>query len=1222
MRRATSQINAEYGDVIDLRVMPLYTIGEPRTAGTQLDLVEKADLVLVDIRGTNPLIADILAATRRGKATVASLLGGSFELMSLTHMGIFDANKFFNGQRAKNLKELSNISGETDFDEIDTMLKERLPSFIYRDIGAWFNVTRYWGINGIENVKRMLIMLAREYCKVRQLPKALPPLREPSPAIRHPRTEQVFDSLPGYLEAYGYDESKPTVVLVYYDGMHYDNSLVPTAALVDVLEPDINTISISCDGIKNLDALEKLGFLNGRFIGDAIVHLTWFRLNGGPLGGHADRTDEILRKIGVPVYHPVTVFNSSVEQWRKSKSGLLPVNYLANVVLPEIDGSIEPLLLCATQEGEDPACSEVVSIPDRTQRVARRIKRLLHLRRMQNAHKRLALIVYNYPPGEHNLGNAAYLDTFKSIEGILKRLQGEGYYIGEVPDDLSSLFLRHGIINSPQWCGASADTLIDEKEYGRLLCELPELKADIDAQWGAFPGTVNTSQGKLRIPHLQFGNICVALQPSRGMHEDQEKLYHDQSLAPHHQYAAFYRWLDVNMDAIVHVGTHGTLEFLRGKEAAVSDACDMDMLIGDLPHFYIYQTGNPSEAMIAKRRSLATTIGYAAPAADSAGLYGEYVTMRERLDELEDAKRLNPQRIPLIEEGIIGLAKDCGWDDLGGDLALIEMRLTAMQRSLIPIGLHVFGREMNENERMRMLTAIMRMDHGDMPSLSRVLAQQQGLSYDALLEQGSCDLVLIDAAAKDLIARWLFVNTEEGSEDEPVPKQGAIEAQRSYCRAVDETIRHDFELDALVNALSGGFTAAGLAADSLKNPEVFPTGRNLYQFNPLTLPTPSAVERGTIIARNTLEQYRNEFGEYPETVGVVLWGFETAKTCGETVGQVLDYLGVRVKTAAGSWFPGIEPLPVAEMTHPRIDVHIQICGFFRDMFPNLVALIDDAVRAVSKLDEPENKVSQKSTSLRAQLIEQGLDEQEASELSMARIFGPSEGSYGTSLTTMVETSAWSDEVAFGDVYSNEMCYLFGRSITGKKSAELNDLLLSSVDMLSQVQDTYEYDVTDLDHYYEFFGGFAKAVENKSGRKPMMLATNTAGESIRTTDIGIAITHGAVTRTFNPKWIDAMLEHTYHGAQKIADRVQYQIGLSATTGRVSQWVWEKTAQTFVFDEKMRDRLQENNPFATNEIARRLYEANRRGYWDATPEEIEQLLALLMELEENLEGEGEQ
>lgn len=1207
--KATQMLNEEFGDIFDMHVIPLYSISAPETREQQLSAIEHADLVLVDIRGTNPLIKDILEATRRGHATVASLLGGSFELMSLTKMGIFDANKFFNGPRAKNMSGgFANVTGETNFDDIDNMLKEKLPGFIYKDIGAWFEVTRFWGINGVENIRRMLLFFGKKYCKLRRLPDPLPPLKEPSPAIRHPHMENLYTDLSEYLKDYGYDPEKPTAVLVYYDGMHYENCIVPTTALIDRLEPEFNVVPISCDGMKNIHAIRSLGFLDGKFIGDVLVHIVWFRLNGGPIGGRAELTYELYKEIDVPVYHPVTVFTDTVQRWETENKGLNPSDYLANIVLPECDGAIEPMLLCGGDATEDPTCRSIVSIDDRVERYAERIKRAHAFSQKANRDKRVCLILYNYPPGEHNLGNAAYLDSFASIRNVLLRMKEEGYTVGDVPEDLSKVFLENNIVNSPRWTSRTEGISILPEEYEELLAPYPALRQEIDNYWGPFPGPINSDGTGVRLPVVRFGNILVALQPSRGFHEETDKSYHDKNLPPHHQYAAFYTWLQRETDAIVHVGTHGTLEFLRGKEMTPSSGDDMDILLGDLPHFYLYQTGNPSEAMIAKRRAMATLISYSTPAADSAGLYGEYLAMRDLFAEREEADKLGPQRAADIEKTIRQKAEEQGWEDLEGDLEQIEQRLTTLSRAMIPVGLHTFGVPMDPEEQVRFLAQCLRLDRGDVLSLNRILAEKDGHSYDDLLAKESLLLEEYDRKAKDEIRSWL----EDGAEDE------STAPQRAFALSIADNIRTDPELDGLLHALEGKWAGAGLSADAVRNPELLPSGRNLYQFDPLVLPTETAIERGRKIARNTLELYREENGTYPKSVGVVLWGFETAKTCGETVGQVLEYLGVKVATSPGSWFPQVSVIPREEMDHPRIDVMVEICGFFRDMFPNLIGLIDDAVRAVRKEPDEDNAVREGSLHVRNALLKEGVPDEEADILSDLRIFGPAESEYGTSLTTMIETTAWEKETELGEAFTRDMSYAYGKDFHGQVHTAVNNTLLSQVEMISQVQDTYEYEVTDLDHYYEFFGGFSSAVLEARGERPKMLATNTSTETIRTEDVAAAISRGSATRTLNPKWIDAMLEHEYHGAQHIADRVQYLVGLEATTGSVDQSVWEATANTFLFDPEMLQRLRENNRYAADEIAQRMYESNRRGYWNATEEELQKLLDILKDSEELLEG----
>lgn len=1213
VQKAVDQLNREYENPFRLQILPFSSIVNPIIREEQLDKIRSSQLVLVDVRGSNPAVEEVTKAIRQGKATAVSLIGGEPRVMSLTKIGLFDGYKFFSGPRAAAMGG-AEVDGDFDFDSIDQMLKDKLPGFIYRDIGAWFEVTRYWQINGLENVKRMLILLLRNYCGAKYLPKPLLHVSELSPAIRHPNTEKIYESLEEYLKDYKegrvsehrYDESLPTVVIVFYDGMHYESSKVPAYEYVKRLEKEANVVAIACDGIKNIQALQKLGFMDGKFIGDAIIHLTHFRLNGGPLGGKAQRTTELLKACNVPIYHPVAVFNSSETELNEGGRGLKPVDYMSHVTLPELDGSLEPLLCCALKEGDCSCSGDIVALTERIDRSCSRILKNIKLRRMKNSEKKLALILYNYPPGEHNLANAAYLDSFKSLKNILLALKDAGYMVENIPENAAEAFLSLNVVNSPQWKEGIHGEYIDKTEYDRLLAPYPKLKADIDEEFGAFPGKVNADAEGVYLPCLNCGNISVMLQPSRGIHEDPEKAYHDKNLPPHHQYAAFYLYLQQNEDAIVHIGTHGTLEFLRGRELAITKDCDMDMLLGNIPHYYIYQIANPSEAMIAKRRSLASTVGYLSPAADSSGLYGEFLRMAELFDERSEALNSDPTRVSVIEKEIRQAASRQQWDDLDGDLRKIEKRLTEMQRSFIPIGLHSFGELPEEEENCALLASVLRMERPDVPSLNSAIAEDLGLDYEKLLKRGGRELIKIDAEAKTIIKGWLA-----GNED------GKYSEQRKLAAEILENIKKSDEIGALLNALSGGYTQPGLAGDGLKNPEVFPSGRNLYQFDPLSLPTPSAVERGRKIALSCLESFYKEKGRYPEMTGVILWGFETAKTAGETIGQIFEYLGVELISKPGAWFAELRLIPLEKLNHPRVDVSIQICGFFRDMFPNLMDELDKALKMAAEA-EKDNPISRRSEEIKEQLLAQGVDRERAQMLSNARIFGPKPGEYGTSLTSLIETSVWQEERELGEAYTRDMDYVYTDGAYGEAAPTLCKSLTAEVEMISQIQDCYEYEVTDLDHYYEFYGGFAKAIENIRGEKPEMLAVNTSTELIKTEDIKTAVLRGVNTRNFNPRWIDAMLEHDYHGAQQIADRVQYQIGLSATTGAVSNETWEKTAQTYLFDEDMLRRLKENNLHAAQEIADRVYESSQRGYWQPQKEELEELMRIMLEMNEELES----
>ncbi|WP_297184559.1 cobaltochelatase subunit CobN [Thermococcus sp.] len=417
------------------------------------------------------------------------------------------------------------------------------------------------------------------------------------------------------------------------------------------------------------------------------------------------------------------------------------------------------------------------------------------------------------------------------------------------------------------------------------------------------------------------------------------------------------------------------------------------------------------------------------------------------------------------------------------------------------------------------------------------------------------------------------------------------------------------ELENLIEGLNGLYIEPSVGGDVIRNPEVLPTGRNIYAFDPLKVPTESAVERGRKIAETTIKKYLEKHGKYPESVGVVLWGFETAKTYGETIAQILEYIGVRV-VHVSPWEKKLEVIPLEKLGRPRIDVIVTICGFFREMFPNIMELLDKAFRMVAELDEPEEM-----NFIKKHAKELG----NYGELAKARIFGPTSTEYGTRLLQLVEDGIWDEERELAEAYISSMSYAYTKGHYSREARELFESLLRKVDLVSQVRDSHDYEITDLDHYYEFFGGLSKSVEVLKGEKPEMLIADTTREVVKVESIKEAIERGTITRILNPKWINEMLKHEFHGAQKIADRVEYLLGLAATTNAVKNWIWDKVAERFMFDEEIFERLKESNPYATKEILERLLEANRRGYWKADEEILEELEDKYLELDGMLEEE---
>ncbi len=1102
-----------------------------------------------------------------------------------------------------------------------------------RDMGNLSQISKYFAIADEYNIRNMLLLLLREYGGHIELPKPDKAREIPEIGICNPQTNQYFDTYSKYCEKFCLDVKKPIVAVLFY-GHTYPNDTRPCVAQICERLSDfanILPVAFSSPSASDFCAFSKLmKNVEGKTV-DLIVNFMSFRLSAGPMGGDAQKAVDVLSDIDAPYMHPFFMSRRQVPEWEQSAQGINAMEFILSVMLPELDGSMEAIPVAAMSEPDrnaqfDVDLRELSLIPERVEKVVRRIKKQLALRMKPNSNKKIAIICYNYPPGEANLFGGSFLDTFASIEKLLVDLKTQGYDVQPISKDvLIERFTSGGIMNTARYfCKESAMIRYDVKSYINKVKNAPYYDQTVK-DWGVAPGDVMVgADGSFLIPGIRLGNVFIGLQPSRGVHEDSEKLYHDKQLTPHHQYIAFYQWLrdEFCADAMIHVGTHGTLEFTKGKECGMSGTCFPDIMVSDIPHIYLYYSGNPSEAMIAKRRSHANIISYQPTEYVPGELYGEFVQLNALIDEYREAKLSAPARCGDLLATIKETAKQ---NNLSDDVDEIEHELARMHRSLIPKGLHTFGIGYTERQAASFVRGLLRYDSADTLSLHRIVADDLGQDYDEVINSADgYTLKMITDIADRLFEQYMSTGKID---------QQRIASKENYKRAMD-TLRHakdiikksmmNNETNGLMRVLSGRYNPAQLAGDIYRSPKVLPTGYNVYQFDPRHVPSDTAVACGQRIAQNTIDAFVKDKGVPPKSTAVILWGLETSRTQGETVAQVLAYLGVRKLKSANVWEPKYEIIPSEELKHPRVDVVINICGFFRDMFPNLIDDLNKLLRQIVELNEPDeiNPIRANAKRIYTKLIAKGMDEEKAYELSAARIFGPGEGEYGTNLTSIIETKSWDDESQLGDAFADKMKHVYSLNHRGMEAKELYTANLRSVNLVSQIRSSHEYEVTDLDHYYEFFGGLAKSVELARGEKVNIFITDTTGECVETETAAKSIGRGIRTRLLNPKWIDGMLAHKYHGAQKIADRFENIMGLAATTGEVEEWVYNDLHEAYVNDEQMRQRMKENNPYAYLEIIEQMLEYQQRGYWDASDEQLDTLrrehLGIEGDVEEHIEN----
>lgn len=1228
--KAADSIKRQYGDILKLK---LFYAGRKNIDREKINIaIKNSDAVIVDLMGASNENQKItIEICKNCKAHIIPIGGENSEIRAMLRLGTFSASemkKDSSDGKKMNMETMQKMINMTE--KMGTVL----PFGKLKDMKNYIHITKYWMNAGEEELKNLLFVLLRDYGNIKNLPKPHEPMVIKEVSICTPHNMEYFNDIKSFTSKYEFNEEKSLVAILYY-GKNYPNRTSHCVAyLVDKIRVFSNVLPIAFTGTapKNLDELKRfLDGINGRKP-DIILNFIPFRLGAGPMGGDFEAGLNILEEAEAQYIHPFFMSKKEINEWKESQKGLNPSEFLVTLMLPELDGALETIPVGALKISElnkefDVEVSELSIIEERVDRIVEKIKAWLRLREKPNKEKKLAIVCYNYPPGEGNLFGGAFLDTFTSMEEILKALKGKGYSVNETSKEyLMNSFKAGKIVNSARWDNENSNYMI---RYPSLKYKESFQDEEVLKDWGKVPEQIMTEENDFLIPGLISGNIFIGLQPTRGVHENPEKVYHDKNLSPHHQYIAFYKWIreEFKADVIIHVGTHGTLEFLKGKECGMSGECYPDRLIGDLPHIYLYYCGNPSEAVIAKRRSQALTIGYQSPPFKKSELYGELSILEKLISEYKEAEILRPTSCDEIKKEIIYRSKEININNF--NLDDIEKELYRIKNSLIPMGLHVFGKGYNKEEAVEYVKSILRYDRGECKALKRILAESKNINYDNILKENSIiELTKLEEEASQIVEKCIDVTCMEEIKQRISSViqcnsnifeelNGAIEFGK---KALSNSIKN-YEMDGLLKALNGRYLKAKIAGDTIRTPEVFPTGFNLYQFDPRLVPSKIAANRGVEIAHNTIECYKNQYKKYPLSAAVILWGLETSRTHGETIGQVLYYLGVRVKDKKSMYEPSYEIIPINELGRPRIDVVINICGFFRDMFPNILEDFNKIFKMLWELSETdeENYFKANSKKIYNKLIGEGYSKEEALELSCARIFGPKEAEYGTSITKLIETSNWTSETQIGEQYVKSLKHVYSTNFRGKEFKGLLERNLEAADIVSQIRSSNEYEVTDLDHYYEFFGGLSKSIEIAKGKKAEVYISDTTSERVETETIDKSIARGVRTRLLNPKWIDAMLEHKYHGVQKISERFENILGLAATTNKVDNWIFSSMNAAYIEDKVMRKRMIENNKWAYLNMVERLMECNKRGYWQASEEEIKNLREVYLEIDGEIEEE---
>jgi cobaltochelatase CobN len=978
---------------------------------------------------------------------------------------------------------------------------------------------------------------------------------------------------------------------------------------------------------------------------------------------------DFWQSLDVPVFQ-VILSGGTVEQWRSEWRGLSPRDVAMNVALPEVDGRIisRAVSFKAVQARHPRLETDVVryeAVYDRIAFVAELAARWVALGRTQPGDRRVALILANYPNRDGRLANGVGLDTPESCVRLLNAMAEAGYTVNPLPQSSEELmqWLTAGITNDPE--GRSLRQVrqtLSASDYQRYFETLPDaVRQGIGDRWQLPPSQ------DWAIAGIQLGHIFVGIQPSRGYDDDPSLNYHAPDLEPTHAYLAFYHWVrqSFGAQAIVHLGKHGNLEWLPGKSVALSEHCYPDVVFGPMPHLYPFIVNDPGEGSQAKRRSQAVIVDHLTPPLTRAELYGALQQLEQLIDEYYEADSLNPSRLPVIRDRIqtlitqTHLDRDLAflqgtptgkWDDAAFNelLTRTDGYLCELKEAQIRDGLHILGQCPDGRLLRDLVMAIARSPDRQRLGLTRAIARTWQLDCDPLLDDPATPLSDSDRqrlapdadgpmrTVGDAIERletWAaqqVTRVINGETVEAEATEGAIATELDWIqdRLLPKLRQTDQELGAVLHGLAGGYVPSGSSgAPTRGRADVLPTGRNFYSVDIRGIPTESAWAVGQAAAERLIERYTQEEGEYPRSLALSVWGTSTMRTGGDDVAEALALLGARpVWDGPSRRVVDFEILPLSILGRSRVDVTLRISGFFRDAFPNLIDLFDQAVQVVSSLDEPDdlNPLAAQVRQDTQQWQDQGIPAQQASDRASYRIFGSKPGAYGAGLQGLMESQNWESDADLAEAYVNWSCTAYtGIRQTGQPqivaAPEAFEQRLSQLQVVLHNQDNRELDLLDSDDYYQFQGGLAAAVRSRQGQNPKLyFGDHSRTENPKVRSLSEEIARVYRSRVVNPKWIAGAMRHGYKGAFELSATVDYLFAYSATTGCVEDFMYHGIAQAYVLDESVQQFVQQVNPWALRDMAERLLEAHQRQLWKtADAGLVDQLRAIANQAEGAIE-----
>lgn len=1032
--------------------------------------------------------------------------------------------------------------------------------------------------------------------------------------------------------------------------------------------------------VKNDDVIRQFFMHDNQAVIEALLAYSAFFLKTQrqSVALSQESTTDVLQELNVPILKMIHAAQQTEEEWLADPQGLNLPQVIISITLPEFDGLVEPILVSGSENTGDFAPAK--PIMQQVRYLVDRILRWVELRKKLNSAKKVAFVLLNSPckSVEATVGTAFGLDSLESVARILQQMKAEGYHLDWVPENGQELIeeimgrkalpdFRWTTIDEIVTKGGAADTVPLEK-YREWFAAIPQdAREKVIAAWGdpdaarELSGVQKLSlglhDGELVIPGIITGNVFIGVQPKRGCAGarcDGEvcKILHDPEVPPPHQWLAWHKWLEEGFgaDVVVHVGTHGVLELLPGKTTGLSESCFPQISLGKAPHLYIYNLVNPMEAVVAKRRSNAVIVDHLPPVLATMRLTGDLADLEELLEDYQKAVGLKEKaRATVLLKQIEEKARVAGMlpEGMTPDPTVLHEKLTVLRESQFRDGLHIFGEAPEGEALAELLNTVLKLEQPDCPALRRALAEYFGVDYDALLQDLEVNgpagvtngkfLDDLDRLGRDILLEILDLPVEAVDEamsrarknliDYAETRELVINSESNLLtkvlikalRIIPLVQRTTDEMTNLLRGFNGEFIESGASGALARGKvEVLPTGRNLYSIDPWRIPTAAAWTVGKRLAEDLIAHYAADEGSYPETIGLTLRAMDPFRADGELIAQILYTLGVEPVWVAGRVI-SLKPIPLEKLGRPRIDCTVNLSSILRDGMPRAFELIDQAVKMVADLPEPpeQNFVRKHVLEREAELAEEhGV--KDARRLATLRVFSSAPGTYGTGVELAVASSAWQEEKDLAGVYFQWTGYAYGDGVYARKAPDELIDNCRRVTVTFEKFDSDEIDLCDCCHIYGVHGGFTVAAQVASGKEVKTLFGDTRDPDrpvIRT--LREELSRIAHARLLNPAWIEGKKRHGYKGAGDISSRVNHMYGWQATTKQVENWVFDGIAEKFMLDEENRKFFEENNPWALEEIARRLLEAENRGLWQTDPEILESLKETYLEIEGWLE-----